>query len=237
MIDIHSHIQKKEDTYLIDELIADMDRFNIEKRVISDLRVDEIQKGIRAITHLVQQHSKRLIGCALLNPALHTCMEDVEYALSLPEIQMIEFNPYEHGYAPDTCPTLPAIFDKINSRKLPVKVFSGLGAKSLPQQWVAYVEAYPDIPFIFLHMGCFDYGYGCVDIVERYPNAYIETSNQYEMQILKRAFQNLPMHKVLFGTSYPERFTRNAIEVFDMFSLSKQQFQAFMHDNAKRLWE
>lgn len=237
MIDIHSHIQKKEDTYLIDELLTDMERFHIEKRVISDLRVDEIQKGIRAVAQLVQQYPKRLIGCALLNPALHTCMEDVEYALSLPEIQMIEFNSYEHGYAPDTCSTLPAIFDKINSRKLPVKVFSGLGAKALPQQWVAYVKAYPDIPFIFLHMGCFDYGYGCVDIVENYPNAYIETSNQYEMQILKKAFQNLPMHKILFGTSYPERFTRNAIEVFDMFSLSKQQLQAFMHDNAQKLWE
>ena len=40
MIDIHSHIEKENGVYLLEKLLADMDRFQIQKRVISDLRVD-----------------------------------------------------------------------------------------------------------------------------------------------------------------------------------------------------
>ena len=235
MIDIHSHIEKENGVYLLEKLLADMDRFQIQKRVISDLRVDGIQEGLQQIAEAVKTYPARLIGCALLNPSLSTIIEDTKLACATPEIQMIEFNSYEHGYAPDDCPVLNEVFSLIQERKLPVKVFSGIGAKALPHQWEIYVKRYPDIPFIFLHMGCFDYGYSCVDIVKRNDNAWIETSNQYEMQILRKAFQQLPENKILFGSSYPERFTRNAIEIFDLFPLNKDTRQAYFHDNAKQL--
>lgn len=235
MIDIHSHIQKKDGTYLIKELLSDMNRFHIDKRVISDLRVDHIQDGNTAVVNMVKQYPDRLIGCAVLNPSLSTIINDVKHVVSMPEMKMIEFNSYEHGYAPDNCPILYEVFDYLKDKNLPVKVFSGIGAKALPHQWELYVKKYPEIKFIFLHMGCFDYGYSCVDIVERNKNAYIETSNQYELQILRKAFTNLASDKILFGTSYPERFTRNAIEIFDLFHLSQTTLQAIMHDNAQKL--
>lgn len=232
MIDIHSHIKKENGTYLLEELLADMDRFHIEKRVISELSVDHIQEGTRAIVEAVRQHPDRLVGCALLNPSLSSIIEDTKYACSFPEIKMIEFNSYEHGYFPDTCESLEEVFEIIQERKLPVKVFSGIGAKAIPHQWERYVKKYPQIPFIFLHMGCFDYGYSCVDIVERNANAYIETSNQYELQILRKAFAKLKKEKILFGSSYPERFTRNGIEIFDLFDLKEDVKKAYVHENA-----
>lgn len=235
MMDIHSHIKREGNTYFIDELLQDMDRFQVDKRVISDMRVDNIQYGNQAVIDLVKQHPDRLIGCALLNPSLSTIMEDVRHACASAEIQMVEFNSYEHGYAPDNCPILDEVFEILNQAHMPVKVFSGIGAKALPHQWELYTKKYPELPFIFLHMGCFDYGYSCVDIVKRNPNAYIETSNQYEMQILRKAFQQLPKEKILFGTSYPERFTRNAIEIFDLFDFDAQTRQAYFHDNALAL--
>lgn len=235
MMDIHSHIKREGNTYFIDELLQDMDRFQVDKRVISDMRVDNIQCGNQAVIDLVKQHPDRLIGCALLNPSLSTIMEDVRHACASAEIQMVEFNSYEHGYAPDNCPILDEVFEILNQAHMPVKVFSGIGAKALPHQWELYTKKYPELPFIFLHMGCFDYGYSCVDIVKRNPNAYIETSNQYEMQILRKAFQQLPKEKILFGSSYPERFTRNAIEIFDLFDLDASTRQAYFHENAYAL--
>ena len=70
MIDIHSHIEKENGVYLLEKLLADMDRFQIQKRVISDLRVDGIQEGIQQIAEAVKTYPARLIGCALLNPSL-----------------------------------------------------------------------------------------------------------------------------------------------------------------------
>lgn len=235
MIDIHSHIKKVGNTYEVTDLLQDMDRFQIEKRVISDLRVDNIQSGNQAIIDIVKQHPDRLIGCALLNPSQSTILDDVRHACASLEIQMVEFNSYEHGYAPDNCPILDEVFEILNQAHMPVKVFSGIGAKALPHQWELFTKKYPELPFIFLHMGCFDYGYSCVDIVKRNQNAYVETSNQYEMQILRKAFQQLPKEKILFGTSYPERFTRNAIEIFDLFDLDAQTRQAYLHENALAL--
>lgn len=235
MIDIHSHIDLKHGTDPLEQLLADMDKFHIEKRVISNMRIDDIRKGIQDIVTAVKDHPDRLIGCAVLNPSLSTILEDTKYACGLSQIRMIEFNSYEHGYAPDDCEVLNEVFSIIKERKLPVKVFSGIGAKALPHQWEHYVRAYPEIPFIFLHMGCFDYGYSCVDIVNRNDNAWIETSNQYEMQILKKAFQQLSTEKVLFGSCYPERFTRNAIEIFDLFSLKDEVLHAYLHSNAEAL--
>lgn len=232
MIDIHSHIKKVRGTYLLDELLADMDRFKIDQRVISYLGVDEIQKNNQAIVDMVKQHPNRLIGCALLNPSLSSIHEDVQHACSCAEIKIVEFNSYLHGYAPDNCDVLKIVFEQIEKAKKVVKVFTGIGSKAIPHQWVAYVKQFPKIPFIFLHMGCFDYGYSCVDIVAQYDNAYIETSNQYEMQILRKAFSQLPKEKIIFGSSYPERFTRNAIEIFDSVPLSEAMKRAYLQNNA-----
>ena len=212
-----------------------MDRFHIDRRVISDMRYDDVQGGNQRIAELVKEYPERLIGCAVLNPALSTILEDTRHACSLKEIRMIEFDSYRHGYAPDDCPVLDEVFAMLQERGLIVKVFSGISAKALPHQWERYTRRYPQIPFIYLHMGCFDYGYSCVDIVKRNKNAYVETSNQYEMQILKKAFRQLREEQIVFGTTYPQRFTKNAVEVFDLFDLKEDQLQMFTEENAKRL--
>ncbi|MGX8851418.1 amidohydrolase family protein [Amedibacillus sp. YH-ame10] len=235
MIDIHSHINLLDGELDFDELLTDMDRYSIDKRVISYLAYDEIQKYNHLIADAIKKYPDRFVGCAIINPCLCTALEDIKDALSMPYIKMIEFNSFEHGYYPDHCATLDSIFEEINKHKLPVKIFSGLGAKSLPQQWVRYVEKYPDINFIFLHMGCFDYGYGCIDMVKKYPNALVETSNQYELQILRKAFEQLPSQKILFGSCYPERLTRSAIEVFELFDIKEDDLYKIQHENAQSL--
>ena len=84
-------------------------------------------------------------------------------------------------------------------------------------------------------MGCFDYGYSCVDIVNRNENAFIESSNQYELQIFKKALNKLDKSKIVFGTMYPERLTSNGKDIFDLFELSKEELDLIFSDNAKRI--
>ena len=235
MIDIHSHIRYVDGLLDVEALLQDMERYDIQQRVISYMGYDNLQKHNQDIVDVVRLYPQRLKACALINPMLSTAMDDIKHALSMDEVCMIEFNSFEHGYYPDNCEQLYSIFDEINKNCLPVKVFCGLGAKSVPQQWRAYVKKYPNITFIFLHMGCFDYGYGCVDLVKEFFNARIETSNQYELQILRKAFQQLPMEKIMFGTCYPERLTRSAIEIFDLFPLTKEDIMNVQFENANTL--
>ena len=85
-------------------------------------------------------------------------------------------------------------------------------------------------------MGCFDYGYGCVELAKEYPNIWLETSNQYEVQILKKALMTVSEDKVLFGSMYPERFTRCSLDVFDTLRPKEDWKKAWLGENAERLF-
>ena len=120
MIDIHSHLKTDSGEGSVQKLLRDMDRFHINRRVISDMRYDDVQDGNQKIAELVKEYPERLIGCAVLNPALSTILEDTRHACSLKEIRMIEFDSYRHGYAPDDCPVLDEVFAMLQERGLPV---------------------------------------------------------------------------------------------------------------------
>lgn len=235
IIDIHSHLVRKDGFYKIDELLEDMKKNNIDLRVISTLQGASIKEANRNISNLVEAHKDKLIGCAVVNPKLDSAIEDTKDALSLNNIKMVEFDSLEHGYYPDSVENIDDVLDLIEEKGLPVKVFTGLGSRAIPHQWEVVAKRHKKINFIFLHIGCFDYGYSCVDIANRNENIFVETSNQYEMQILRKTFENLDDSKVLFGSLYPSRLTKCAISIFDTFELKEEKLKAIFSDNAKKI--
>lgn len=237
MIDIHAHLKTKSQDELY-RLLSDMDDNNIKKRVISSTSNEPILDNIKYIEECVRRYPDRLIGCALINPKNSNSISDIEYALNSNEIKMIEFNSFEHAYYPDLNENLDEIFKRIDKKNIPVKVFTGIGCFAIPQQWEKYVVKYPKIKFIFLHMGCFDYGYTCIDVVARNSNAYIEISNQYENQIIKKALGKIDISKILFGTTYPERLTTSSVKLLDTFSIPEEiKRDIYYNNNLKFLGE
>ena len=109
-MDIHSHLIKKGKEYQVEELLADMERFNICKRVISTFDGDSIQAGNQDIADIVNLYPDKFIGCALINPAMQTFEDDLKHALSLKQIKMIELNSFEHGYYPDSHKNIKIMF-------------------------------------------------------------------------------------------------------------------------------
>lgn len=235
IIDIHAHVNRENNVYKDSELLEDMEKNNIDLRVVSTMEGSSIKEANTYISNLVKKNSNKLIGCAVINPKLDSAIDDINHAISLGNIQMIEFNSFEHGYYPDNCENLEKVLEIIEENNIIVKTFTGIGARSMPHQWEVMAKKFPKVKFIFLHMGCFDYGYNCIDIAKRNDNIYVETSNQYEMQILKKAFNNLDASKIIFGSSFPDRFTKCSIDIFDMFKLEKEELNSIYSDNAKRL--
>ncbi|PYG87926.1 hypothetical protein LY28_01636 [Ruminiclostridium sufflavum DSM 19573] len=230
IFDIHSHIKRdyKNQEKLEEDLLADMKKNNISLRVVSTLEGKSIREQNDYISDFASRHPQELVGCAVINPKEFDSVEETKRALGLPGIRMLEFNSLEHGYYPDSCANINEILEIAEAKSVPVKVFVGLGARAIPQQWAAHTGKYPEIKFVFLHMGCFDYGYGCVDLALNNNNIYVETSNQYEVQILKKAFTKLDKGKIVFGSSYPERITKCSIDVFDMFHLDKDYLEGIL---------
>lgn len=234
LIDIHTHVEY-DNNYDVNRVLDDMEQHKLDRRVISSINGLPIKENNEAINEIVAAYPDKFIGCAVINPKLESALDDIVAALALKHIEMIEFNPYEHGYFPDTEPNIDPILEKISEKGLPVKMFVGISSYGIPQQWEKYVEKYRNINFIFLHMGCFDYGYTCVDVVARHENAYTEISNQYELQILKKAMDEIETEKILFGTTFPERLTSSALKIFDSIKLSEEKQQIIYYENAKRI--
>jgi predicted TIM-barrel fold metal-dependent hydrolase len=237
LIDIHAHIKRDEESleYLEKELLEDMERNHISLRVVSTLEGKSIKDQNNYISELVSRCPDKLIGCAVINPKEDDAVAETKRALTLPGIRMIEFNSVEHGYYPDSTPKMDRILAVIEESNVPVKVFTGIGARSMPQQWAVHAEKHPNLNFIFLHMGCFDYGYACIDLASEHENIFLETSNQYEVQILRKAFSKLPKEKLVFGSSFPSVFTKCSVDVFDMFNLEKEYLEGIFEGTAKRL--
>ena len=163
IIDIHSHIKLDGQQ----SIFQDMDKNGIDYRIVSCLSEPDTKIANKFVEELVSAHPDRLGGCAVINPKRRDCAEECERFLENPAMKMVEFNSLEHGYYPDVCEGVDKVLEVVAKNQAIVKVFSGIGSRAMPQQWLKHVEKYPQIPFIFLHMGCFDYGYGCVDLAGR----------------------------------------------------------------------
>lgn len=235
IIDIHSHLIEKDGHYDVEALLQDMKKYNIEKRVFSIPNAGDIKKGNDYASTLAKKYPDKLIASGYLNPKSPNILEDLDHMLALENIKIVEMNSYEDSYYPDSQKHVRQVLEKLAKNKVVVKVFTGIGAKSMPHQWEHVAKEIEGLEIIYLHMGCFDYGYSCVDVVERNDNAFIETSNQYEMQILRKAFANLDIKKIVFGSSYPNRFTSNAIDIFDLFNLTDSQKDQVFYENTKKL--
>lgn len=238
VIDIHSHIKwsHQHQEELEQQLLFDMERNHIDKRVVSCIQGTDMMRNNQYISDFVAKYPSKLIGCGVINPKDPDCEKHCEKLLQLQNIKMVEFNSLEHSYYPDVCENVEKVFEILKTKRVPVKIFSGIGAYAMPHQWIKYVEKYPEISFIFLHMGCFDYGYGCVDFAVKYPNVYLETSNQYEVQILKKSLAVVPKEKLLFGSLYPERLTKCSLHIYNMFSMEEDKKRLWLGENAALLF-
>lgn len=238
LIDIHSHIgyDWRSDRYQVEALLADSARHDIDRRVVSVLAGDtRTSRGNDLASKLAVRYPDRFIGCAMLNPKQTDAVAETERVLNLPGIRMVEFNSFDHGYYPDVAPRLPAMLDLLEGAGVPVKVFTGIGPHSMPHQWVRHAQAHPNLQFIFLHCGCFDYGYGCVDLAVENPNVSVETSNQYEVQILRALFDRVPVERIYWGTTFPERFTSSGLGVLEGVELGDADLALIRGGNAQRL--
>lgn len=237
MLDFHAHLKRDRvrKQYLPDALLDDMAQNHIDMRVVSALEGKSIAHQNDAIADLVARHPQQLIGCATINPKEDDCVEEARRVAALREIRAFELDSLEHGYLPEAWPVIDEILDVAQEYGLVVKLFTGTGFRSMPGQWAHYTRRHPGVNFVLLHMGTNDFGYGCVDLVSQHDNLYVETSYQYELPILRKAFAILPAEKILFGSNYPTNITYVSINVFNVLNLPDETRGKLFHDNAWRL--
>lgn len=238
MIDFQAYISWDPITrsYDVDELLRDMDENKIRMRVITALNGEGTKKQNDFTRKLVLDYPDRFIGCATINPKEMDCLDEVDRILKMSEFMMIELHSLEHGYRPEKYQHhLDPIFEMCRDAQSIVKVFTGHGFYTMPEQWIFYSHRFPTLPFVFEHMGGTDFSYGTIGLITPTNNLYVTTSYETEMQPLMLAFEQLPIDKYLFGSNYPLNFTDLSILKYDILKLNNTQKEHLFEKNAQKL--
>lgn len=237
ILDFHAHIKRNQASkqYLVDDFFLDMDQNNIDIRMVSALEGRSIKDQNDFIADLVSNHAEKLLGCAVINPKEDDALMEMERISKIDAFCAVEFNSLEHGYLPEKYPVIDDILAIIKEKGMVVKVFTGKGFNTMPGQWAYYSDRHPDVSFVILHMGASDFGYGCINLVEKRDNLFVETSNQYELPIFRQAFSRLPSTKFLFGSNYPTNLTYASKNMFNVLNLNEELLDNLFYKNAERL--
>lgn len=147
----------------------------------------------------------------------------------------IKFDALNHGYQPVLCYKIDELLEKIHHDHRFICMTTGITTLGDPAQWLRYIRQYPQLNFVFLGMGAFDFGYACVDYAIQHSNIYLETSLQYEIQIIKKAMTTLASQRLVFGSGLPVRIADVELIKLNSMGFSAEQLAQITHITAQQL--
>lgn len=211
-----------------------MDRADIDKAVVSTAGTYSDIEEIDFLCQQTKSHTDRLIPFAIVNPKLSDSNE-IFVRICDYGFQGIRFAPVNHGYFPSQCHNLDAILAQVAKARKIVSITTGVTTLGDPAQWLPHIRRWQKIHFVLLGMGAFDFGYGCVDYALQLPNIYLETSLQYEIQIINKAIQHLQGNRIIFGSGIPVRIPEIELLKIKAASFSKQIYEKITYSEAQNL--
>ncbi|EFS2651904.1 amidohydrolase family protein [Salmonella enterica] len=203
-----------------EEILKIMDRAGIEKAVVSTPGFYSDHEEVDFLYLETKNFLDRFIPFGILNPKSSQVDSNLRKICDY-GFKGIRFDPLNHGYSPSQLAKLDEVLCCINLINKPVSITTGITTSGDPAQWLSLIRKYPDLNFILLGMGAFDFGYGCVEYAAQLPNIYLETSLQYEIQIIKKAISVLDGDRILFGSGAPNKIPE--VEILKIKSAIKNE--------------
>ncbi|MEG1583915.1 MAG: amidohydrolase family protein [Anaerovorax sp.] len=233
-IDAHSHVGNFEgwpDVRITpEELIGQMDEYNIEKTVLSTFPIEE---SLRA----VERYPDRLIGAAWVNPLEgEKAISEIRNSVEKCGFKAIKLHPLFQAYrANDDC-VFP-IAELAEELNVPLMIHSGHAPFSLPWSIAQLAERYPKVKVVMIHMG---HGHGvyiqaALDMAEKYDNIYLETSGMPMQNKIKEAYEKVGSDRVLFGIDAPFHHPSVEIQRSMVSGLTDAQLEDLFYNNAAKL--
>ena len=188
-----------------EELIAQMDEYNVEKSVICTY---PIQDSLDA----VDKYPDRLVGAAWLNPMDPDCLDILKDAVKNHNFKAVKLHPLEQAYCPNDECVFP-IAELAQELEIPLMIHTGHPPFSLPWSVAQLADIYPDLPMVMIHMG---HGNGmfiqsALDMAKKYPNLYLETSGMPMHTKIKESYKDIGSDRIMWGLDAP--FHHPAVEM------------------------
>jgi len=232
-IDAHSHIgyfgSWSDVGITTDELIAQMDEYNVEKTVICTYPMDE---SIEA----VDKHPDRLVGAAWVNPMEPQATAQIKDAVNTHGFKAIKLHPLFHGYLPNEECMFP-IAELAGQLDIPLMIHTGHPPYSLPWSVAQLADIYPDVKMVMIHMGHGNgiYVQAAIDMAKKYPNLYMETSGMPMHTKIKEAYEKVGSDRIMWGLDAPFHHPTVEMQRTIVSGLTDSQLEDVFYNNAKKL--
>lgn len=212
-----------------EELIAQMDEFNIEKTALcnedNDLTLD-----------VMKRHPGRIIGCVYVNPLNQKTVDDMDKYIEA-GFAAVKLNPLRHAYCADA-EIIDAVMEKAEKYNVPVCIHSGHPPYSLPWQVGLLAERHPNVKLMMIHMG---HGHGvyidaAIKMALRYPNIYLEMSGMPMPSKIREAYERVGAERIMFGTDTPFHHPTVEMQKVITSGLDKEAQEKIFYENAAKFF-
>jgi uncharacterized protein len=171
------------------------------------------------------------------NPTRPGHLEEVEHFLEHPRFLGVKLHPLLDSYPPADAMVDP-LWRLAAERDVPVLAHTGHPIFTLPWSYEDVARKHPDVRLVLGHMGHGNVVYvnAAIDVAERNPNVYLETSGMPMHTKIAEAVRRVGPTRVLYGSDAP--FHHPAVEILRVrvAGLSDDDLERVLARNAQRLF-
>ena len=208
-----------------EELIAQMDRFGIEKTVLC-------HEDNEVTLDMMGKYPGRIVGAVYVNPMNQSTVDAMEHYFAL-GFKAVKLNPLRHAYCADS-EALDPILDKAEAAGVPVCIHSGHPPYSLPWQIGLLAERHPGVKVMMIHMG---HGHGvyidaALKMARKYSNIYLEMSGMPMPSKIREAYETVGHDRIMFGTDTPFHDPSVELQKVLVSGVDEEGVARILYDNA-----
>lgn len=211
-------------------LIKAMDEHHIEKAVLCALDNEAVKKA-------VDTYPNRLVGLSWVNPLEgEKAVAEMYRGIQEWGFKGVKLHPLLHAYVANDKALYP-IAQGAQELDVPLFIHSGHPPFSLPWSIAQLAEVFPKVKIVMIHMG---HGHGvyiqaAIEMAQKYPNIYLETSGMPMHTKIKEAYHKVGSHRVMFGTDMPFHHPQVEIQRTLVSGLTDAQLEDVFYNNIKGL--
>lgn len=236
-IDAHSHIGNfggwANVSITADELVKQMDEYEIEKTILCSTGPDDNDNVAEAF----KKYPDRFLPLVFCNPLNgEKEIEKIYHYVKDCGFVGIKLHPLQNAFvADDEC--VDPIMKAAEDLNIPVFIHCGHPPYSLPWSIALLAERFPKVKVIMIHMG---HGHGVyidgtLKMAKRYPNLYLEMSGMPMGSKIKEAYEDIGHDRIMFGLDSPFHHPTVEIQKVLTCGLDDKALEDIFYNNAAKL--
>ncbi|MCC6224250.1 MAG: amidohydrolase [Thermoleophilia bacterium] len=176
-------------------------------------------------------------GLVWANPRLPGFLESALELLDHPRFLGVKLHPLLDGYHPND-PIVHPLAGVLAERGLPVLVHCGHPIFTLPWSIEELARSFPDLRVVLGHMGHGNVVYinAAIDVAERNPHVYLETSGMPMHTKIREAARRAGAERVLYGSDAPFHHPEVEIRKVELSGLEPDLVERVLSRNGRLLF-